>query len=89
MNEVSARPNTRAKDIGVTFDKNWQRCQGWNRFTYSIFLFIEYNIPIRMDKVVFKVGAKPLIYVRSQDGDVEQIISEEQLKSIKFEGYVE
>jgi len=48
---------------------------------------VEYNIPIRLDKVAFKIGAKPLIYVHSQDGSIDKIISEEQLKSIKFEGY--
>ncbi len=48
---------------------------------------VEYNIPIRLDKVNFKVGEKPLIYVHSQDGAIEKIISEEQLKSIKFDGY--
>jgi len=45
MNKVSARPNTRSDYVSISFDKNWERSQGWDRFAYSIFLFIEDNIP--------------------------------------------
>jgi hypothetical protein len=46
--------------------------------------FVEYNIPIKLEKRNFAIGGKPLIYVCSDSGDIDRIITEEQLKSIQF-----
>lgn len=47
--------------------------------------YVEYKIPTKLIKQKIVIKGKPLIYVRSNDGSVDKIITEEQFKNIKFE----
>lgn len=52
---------------------------------YILIDSIDYKIPFRVEKKEFHIkGDKPKLYVKTEDGTIDRIITEKQLKNISF-----